>query len=51
MKQIEIQLRNIDGYDRLQYRNHLAKLVKTSPSNEAERYNKVIQLIDKLNAE
>jgi len=51
MKQIEIQLRSIDGYDRLQYRNHLANLAKTSPRNEAERYNKVIQLIDKINAE
>jgi hypothetical protein len=51
MSQIETQLRTIDYLSRLQYQKHLKNLsVLTDSKDEKERYKKVIQLIDNLNA-
>lgn len=51
MSQIEKQLRSIDYLSRLQYQKHLKNLsVLTDSKDEKERYKKVIQLIDNLNA-
>lgn len=51
MSQIETQLRSIDYLSRLQYQKHLKNLsVLTDSKDEKERYKKVIQLIDNLNA-
>jgi hypothetical protein len=50
MKQIERQLRYIDGYERIQYKNHLRGLIKqSSVKSDIVRNEKVISLIDKIN--
>ena len=52
MKQIETQLRAIDGYDRMQYKKHLQGLIKTTfVKADIQRHENVIALIDKINAE